>query len=52
MEHLAQGRQDVPASFVCDPENIGCFLRKNVPKRMFESDFQDYELWQLFNYQM
>jgi len=39
-------------SFVYDPENIGYFIRKNIPKELHESDFQNHEQWRLFNYQM
>ncbi len=39
-------------SFVYDPENIGYFIRKNIPKELHESDLQNHEQWRLFNYQM
>ncbi|MBP3039730.1 AAA family ATPase [Bacillaceae bacterium Marseille-Q3522] len=42
----------LPNSFVYDPENIGYFIRKNIPKELHESDFQNHEQWRLFNYKM
>lgn len=42
----------LPNSFVYDPENIGYFIFKNVPKTLLKSDFQDYEQWRTFNYEM
>lgn len=42
----------LPNSFVYDPENIGFFIRKNTPKATHMPDFQDYEQWRSFNYEM
>lgn len=42
----------LPHSFVYDPENIGYFIRKNTPKETHKADFQDYEQWRAFNYEM
>lgn len=42
----------IPNSFVYDPENIGFFIRKNVPKPMWKDDFQDHSLWREFNHSM
>ena len=39
-------------SFVYDPENAGCFLRKNMPEECHTPDFQDMVLWRSFNYQL
>ncbi|ABW18161.1 DEAD/DEAH box helicase family protein [Alkaliphilus oremlandii] len=39
-------------SFVYDPENIGYFIRKNIPKELYESDFQNHDQWRVFNYEM
>lgn len=39
-------------SFVYDPENVGYFLRKNMPRECHTPDFQDMELWRGFNYQV
>lgn len=38
-------------SFVYDPENVGFFLRKNMPEECRTHDFQDMRLWRGFNYQ-
>lgn len=40
----------LPGSFVFDPENAGYYIRKNVPRALAKSDFQDYPLWREFNY--
>ncbi|HZK01731.1 MAG TPA: AAA family ATPase, partial [Anaerovoracaceae bacterium] len=42
----------LPNSFVYDPENIGYFIRDNIPKEIQNPDFQDYGQWRLFNYEM
>ncbi len=42
----------LPNAYVYDPENIGYFLFNNVPKPLLKSDFQDYEQWRSFNYEM
>ena len=39
-------------SFVYDPENVGDFLRKNMPRECHTPDFQDMDLWRSFNYQI
>lgn len=39
-------------SCVYDPEEIGYFIRDNIPKELKLSDFQDYPIWRDFNYQM
>lgn len=39
-------------SFVYDPENVGYFLRKNMPWECHTPDFQDMGLWRGFNYQI
>lgn len=40
----------IPNSFVYDPENIGFFLNKNLPKKLLKGDFQDYRIWREMNY--
>ncbi|MDE7243930.1 MAG: AAA family ATPase [Oscillospiraceae bacterium] len=40
----------LPNSFIYDPENIGYFLRKNIPSQCDSADFQDIPLWRSFNY--
>ena len=39
-------------SFVYDPENIGFFIRKNLPQNMIKGDFQDQPLWRILNYEI
>lgn len=39
----------IPHSFVYDPENVGYFIRKNIPSDMMKSDFQDYPMWREMN---
>jgi tRNA uridine 5-carbamoylmethylation protein Kti12 len=39
----------LPDSFVYDPENIGYWLRKMLPKELYKDDFQDYEEWRTIN---
>jgi hypothetical protein len=40
----------IPNSFVYDPENIGFFIKKNIPSSIVKGDFQDYEAWREMNY--
>ncbi len=42
----------LPDSFVYDPENIGYFIRENVPDSARTEDFQDYPMWRTFNFEM
>lgn len=37
-------------SFIYDPENVGYFIRKNIPIEIMEKDFQDYPMWREMNY--
>lgn len=39
-------------SFVYDPEEVGFFIRENIPSDLKNSDFQDYYMWRQFNYSM
>lgn len=39
-------------TFVYDPENLGYFIRKNIPKSMGKEDFQDHDLWREFNFKL
>lgn len=40
-------------SYVYDPENIGYFLRKNLPPDVARpDDFQDFELWRSLNFSL
>lgn len=42
----------IPNSYVYDPENIGYFIRKNIPEQTSRGDFQNYTMWREFNYSM
>lgn len=42
----------LPGSYVYDPENVGYFIRKNVPGKIALGDFQDYPMWRDANYGM
>ncbi len=42
----------IPNSFVYDPENIGFFIRKNIPKEICKNDFQDHTIWRETNYNL
>nr|WP_198044804.1 AAA family ATPase [Lysinibacillus timonensis] len=42
----------IPNSFVYDPENIGFFIGKNIPKETRKNDFQDYPIWRELNYNL
>jgi cytidylate kinase len=39
-------------SYVYDPEEVGYFIRDNIPKKLKLNDFQDFTIWRDFNYQM
>ena len=39
----------IPDSFIYDPENVGYFLRENLPASTFTADFQDMQMWRTFN---
>ena len=40
-------------SFVYDPENIGFFIKKNMPSSIKnKGDFQDYEVWRELNFSL
>jgi broad-specificity NMP kinase len=39
-------------SYVYDPENIGYFFRRNMPREIIEGNFQDQKLWRTFNYEI
>jgi hypothetical protein len=42
----------IPDSLVYDPENIGYYIQKNVPREIARSDFQNYAVWREYNYSM
>lgn len=39
-------------SFVFDPEEVGFYISKNIPKSTGESDFQKHPMWRKFNHEM
>ncbi|RIX53704.1 tunicamycin resistance protein [Paenibacillus nanensis] len=39
----------LPGSFLYDPENVGYFLRKNIPDSMRSGDFQNLSAWRECN---
>lgn len=39
-------------SYVYDPEEVGFFIRENIPSDLKNNDFQDFYLWREFNYSM
>ena len=39
-------------SYVYDPENVGFFIRDNIPPSLAAPDFQDYPVWRRFNFEM
>ncbi|WJH35586.1 AAA family ATPase [Paenibacillus sp. CC-CFT747] len=42
----------LPGSFVYDPENVGYFIRRNLPKELAGGDFQHFPMWREMNYHM
>ena len=43
-------KRRIPNSIVYDPENIGFFINRNIPKEISKGDFQDYSIWRELNY--
>ena len=39
-------------SHIYDPEEVGFFIRDNIPSNLKKNDFQDFNLWREFNYKM
>ncbi|GHT99002.1 tunicamycin resistance protein [Spirochaetia bacterium] len=39
-------------SYVYDPENVGYFLRRNMPREIIRGNFQHQPLWRIFNYEI
>jgi hypothetical protein len=42
----------VSDSFIYDPEILGGFLHKNVPKELRQADYQDFTQWRKYNYEL
>lgn len=40
----------IPNSIIYDPEQVGFFINKNMPKHMTTGDFQDHEIWREVNF--
>ena len=40
----------IPNSIIYDPEKIGFFINKNIPKEMSKGDFQNHSIWRELNY--
>lgn len=45
-------RRRIGNAYVYDPENAGCFIRKNLPATVCTGDFQDYPMWRTVNLEM
>lgn len=45
-------RRRIGNAYVYDPENAGCFIRKNLPASACTDDFQDYPMWRTVNLEM
>ena len=41
----------IPDSLIYDPEQVGYFLNKNLPKELTNRDFQEHTIWRQFNYE-
>ncbi|WDV47194.1 AAA family ATPase [Clostridiaceae bacterium M8S5] len=42
----------ISKSYVYDPEEVGFFIRDNIPKDLSLDDFQQFSMWREFNYKM
>ncbi len=42
----------LPDAYIYDPENLGFFLRDNLPAALRTEDFQDYPQWRRWNREM
>lgn len=42
----------LPNSYVFDPENVGFYVKKNIPSELDKGDFQNYTIWREFNFSM
>ena len=43
-------KRRIPDSFIYDPEQIGFFINRNIPKEMSKGDFQNHHIWRELNY--
>lgn len=42
----------IEKSHVFDAEEVGFYIRDNLPKELAVGDFQDYQMWRVFNREM
>jgi hypothetical protein len=40
----------IPNSIIYDPEQIGFFINRNIPKELNKGDFQNHPIWRELNY--
>jgi broad-specificity NMP kinase len=45
-------KRRIPNSFIYDPEEVGFFIRDNLPAELKKDDFQKFPMWRAFNYEM
>ena len=43
-------KRRIPNSIIYDPEQVGFFINKNIPKELTKGDFQHHEIWREFNF--
>ena len=43
-------KRRIPNSIIYDPEQVGFFINKNIPKEMTKGDFQHHVIWREFNF--
>lgn len=43
-------KRRIPKSIIYDPEQVGYFINKNIPKELTKGDFQHHEIWREFNF--
>ncbi|MGN7479320.1 AAA family ATPase [Solibacillus silvestris] len=45
-------KRRIPNSVIYDPEQVGFFINKNIPKELTKGDFQSHGIWREFNYKI
>ncbi len=43
-------KRRIPNSMIYDPEQVGYFINKNIPKELTKGDFQHHEIWREINF--
>ena len=43
-------KRRIPNSMIYDPEQVGYFINRNIPKELTKGDFQHHEIWREFNF--